>query len=102
MGLFSSKSSDSSRQKVGRVRYTGWEDRDLPETSSKNDEGDNVLTSRDANPRPRRRKSVTGPSGHRYKFRGRIGKSSQWLPVYDFDDFDVFRESDEYEVERER
>ena len=97
-----SGSTGKSQKKIARVRYTGWEDRELPEASSSNDDGDNVFTSRDANPRPRRTKSITGPSGRRYKFRGYLGRSSQWLPVYDFEDLDAFHESDEYEVERER
>lgn len=102
MGLFSSKSSESGRKQLGSVRYTGWEDRDLPEKSASNDEGDNVLTSRDANPRPQRGKAITGPSGHRYKFRGRLGKTWQWLPVYDREDLNAFRDADEYEAKRER
>lgn len=103
MSLFGSdnrRRRKSHRKQIGRVRYVGWEDWEKPEPQESED-GDNVFTSRDADPRPKRRKSISGPSGHQYKFRGLLGRASQWLPVYSIEDLDAFREADEYEVKRE-
>jgi hypothetical protein len=95
MGLFT---SDRSQQDLGRVRYRGWEDKEPPEPTGPNEEGDRVFTSKDSRTNSRTY-SAAGPSGHQYRFRGQLGGTSQWLPVRSRADLEAFEEADEYEVE---
>lgn len=84
------------RGEVGSVRYLGWEEQEPPEP----DTGDHMVTSHDTR-RHNRERSVTGPSGHQYRFRGEVGRPSQWLPVRSIEDLDAFRDADEFEVKVE-
>lgn len=84
---------------IGKVRYVGWTDREPPSPDDDDDGGNGMMTSRDSRTN-HRKKRVTGVSGHSYKFRGQLGRTSQWLPIRSYDDLQAFDEHEEYETTR--
>lgn len=83
------------RPKLGRVRYS-WEDKERNEPN--HDAG--MFTSLHAG-RNRVKKSVVGPSGHKFTFRGYLGQTSQWLTIWSEDDLTYFERKDGFEVDHD-
>lgn len=87
-----------AKETIARVRYTGWEDQDREPSHSES--SSHVLTSHDMRS-IQKKKAVSGPSGHQYRFRGR--EKSQWLPIprRRREDMEAFQEAEDFEVERQ-
>ena len=75
---------------MARVRYLGWADREP------NRKGNRVVTAGGE----RLKRSVTGPNGRHYVFRGRAGKKSNWHGVADRETVRAFEEHENFEVDR--